>query len=91
MEGCTTSHAAAFSKFEGYELADCGCAAGATCMSDCTAECAAPNTLTTTSPCGVCLLTEASKGTQSTCTTEAGITCLGDTTCQPFLQCANGC
>jgi hypothetical protein len=83
---------AAFTKFEGYELMECGCAAASPCSTQCTAECANPSTLNQNSPCGQCLIGEAAKTTMSTCTLKAGETdCIGDPTCAPFLTCVLGC
>jgi hypothetical protein len=89
---CINNNMAAAQKFEGYELKECACTSGAPCASMCTAECANPSTLSQSSPCGMCLLNEAGKGTSSACTNKAGIQdCLPDSTCAPFVQCIIAC
>jgi hypothetical protein len=84
---------AAYMVFAGYELKECACAnANEPCHAMCTSECATPSTLSLTSTCGQCLLTQAKQGTSSTCTTTAGETdCLPDATCSPFIDCEIGC
>jgi hypothetical protein len=88
---CIANNMAAFKKFEGYELMDCGCASGSACASMCTAECADPSSLTTTSPCGMCLDTQADMGESSSCTVSAGTSCILDSTCSAFVKCAMAC
>jgi hypothetical protein len=78
--------------FEGYQLKECGCQPAAPCANDCTAECADPTKLAQTTPCGMCLLAEAGKGTSSTCTAKAGLSdCLPDPNCKAFVQCVLAC
>jgi hypothetical protein len=88
---CVTAHMAGYLKFQGYELSSCGCAAGAPCSSQCTAECADPASLTTTSPCGICLSTQENMGMGSSCTVSAGTTCFFDATCSAFVMCEQAC
>ncbi len=88
---CVANHPAAYQKFIGYALKECGCTTGAACASMCTGDCAAMM-LSDNDPCSNCLLNEAQKGTGSACTTKAAISdCLPDSTCSPFIQCEISC
>jgi len=92
VKACETSHAAAYAKFIGYELQECGCANAAACVAECTAECANPTTLTGASPCGQCLITQVDMGSSSTCSLRAELTdCESDAVCRPFLTCVQTC
>ena len=104
---CVANHAAGYQKFTGYILKECGCpaagpdggtdagvvvdAGGPPCESECTAQCADPTTLTSTSPCGTCLAQEGAKGTASTCTDKAALVDCTDTECAAFVACALPC
>jgi hypothetical protein len=91
LQMCETSNVTAYETFVGFELKDCGCMAGGSCASVCTAACADPSTLTGTSPCGMCLTSQTLDEMGSACTTTAGETCIGDTQCAPFVECALAC
>ena len=86
---CANSNMTAFKKFLGYQLQTCGCAAAAPCAATCTSDCAMPSMLLAdeTDPCGTCLGSQG--GTP--CTTSAGETCVSDSSCSPFVQCAIAC
>jgi hypothetical protein len=88
---CETDNVVAYETFVGYELKDCGCAAGTPCAGLCTAECADPSTLTATSPCGMCLESQTLKAMSSPCTVNAGTTCIGDPKCASFVSCGLAC
>ena len=88
---CRASNMAAYVVFAGYELNSCGCGIGSPCESVCTMECANPSTLTLASACGSCLNDTASEGSNSTCTVAAGITCVTDSACGPFVACEMKC
>ena len=90
---CTTMHPAAFTKFEGYELKECGCSVSAPCAAMCSpADCMATMLSQVSQACQTCLMTEAGKGAASQCTTKAVTNdCSGDATCKPFSDCAICC
>jgi hypothetical protein len=88
---CITMNMAAFEMFEGDELKSCGCKASSPCISMCSAECKDPSTLTMTSPCGACLLTQENMGKGSSCTVGASIACFTNSACSPFVSCEEKC
>lgn len=90
-QNCINNNMAGYTKFAGYQLQNCGCASGSVCTAMCTAECMNPSTLTMNSPCGTCIFNEANKGAASACTVTAGVACLGDSTCSPFVTCEQAC
>jgi hypothetical protein len=88
QEACVTNNMAAFEVFEGLILKDCGCAKAAPCATDCTSSCP---TGPADSACKACLLAQEDMEMGSSCTTKAGISCLTDSTCAPFVACAEKC
>jgi len=87
---CGANNPAGFQKFAGYDLAQCGCAAGAPCATQCNNECTNPGS-TIGGTCGACLTTEASKRSGSACSTSAATMCEADATCKPYADCLSGC
>jgi len=90
-QACETSEMAGFDKFVGDALAACACAAGSPCNADCTAECADASTLMMGSACAACLRTQIGTSPRPVCVTTAGTLCFGDSTCDSFLSCVQGC
>jgi hypothetical protein len=90
LAGCAASNPAAYQRFQGYELKECGCAgASAPCASSCTAACAG---MPLGAPCRQCLLAQEDMATASACTVTAALNdCNQDATCAPFVSCALQC
>jgi hypothetical protein len=89
QQNCITTNSAAYAKFQGYLLADCGCASGAPCATDCASACGDGGT--PSSACTSCVTTQEMMGSTSTCTTAAGTSCVSDTTCSAFVSCELTC
>ena len=90
-QGCEAKDMAGFDAFVGDVLAACACVASAPCSADCTAECADASTLAMGSTCAVCLRTQIATSPRPVCVTTAGSLCFGDSTCDSFLDCVQGC
>jgi hypothetical protein len=88
---CESNEVAGFDKFVEDVLATCACAAGSPCNADCTAECADASTLKMGSTCATCLRTQIQMSPRPVCVTTAGTLCFGDSTCDSFLNCIQGC
>ncbi len=88
---CETSNPAAFAKFEGYILKDCGCTTGATCYSACeSTTCADAGAGDAGAACTSCL--EQAAASENSCAlTALTVDCTADTTCKPFATCIEGC
>lgn len=91
LDACEANNPAAYVLFAGYELTNCACQAGAPCAGACTAECANPTTLTSTSTCGVCLAAQEAMAANSSCIVTAAETCFGNAACSPLLTCGEAC
>ena len=93
QQACALKFPAGEQRFLTDELKECGCAVPpAPCAGACAGTCANPSTFTLGSPCGMCLVAEAAKGTSSACTVKAASAdCQADTVCQPYLQCVLPC
>jgi hypothetical protein len=91
IEKCLADHPDGFKKFSGLMLKECGCATGQPCADKCKNNCPDKVPMDTMDPCGGCLTGEAAKGQSSPCTLKAGLACLGDTACKPFVDCAQAC
>ena len=62
------------------------------CKSMCTAaDCMATMMSQVSMACTTCLEAQAMMEMNSACTTMAGETCIGDTTCSAFVTCEIGC
>jgi|HubBroStandDraft_2_1064218.scaffolds.fasta_scaffold590727_2 hypothetical protein len=93
VKACQTEYAAAYTVFSGYELTNCGCAAGSDCNTECAASCTGgmPNMTAPSKMCKQCLTLDAVQGGSSTCTAASEATCEADPTCAPFVTCAKPC
>jgi hypothetical protein len=91
QQTCEATNMAGFDKFVGDALSVCACAAGSPCNADCTAECADASTLMMGSTCATCLRTQIGTSPHPVCVTTAGTLCFGDSTCDSFLSCVQGC
>jgi len=87
LDTCVRGHLAAYQKFLGYQLTDCGCTANGGCYDAChEATTAAPGT-----PCGMCLAAQTAEDLSSTCTLTAAEDCSNDPSCTAFQACAGAC
>ncbi len=91
QQACETSDMEGFDKFVVDALDSCACAAGSPCSADCTAECADASSLRMGSTCATCLRTQIGTSPRPVCVTTAGTLCFGDSTCDSFLSCVQGC
>ena len=91
QQTCEANDMAGFDKFVEDVLATCACVAGSACNADCTAECADASTLMMGSTCAACLRTQTGTSPHPMRVTTAGTLCFGDSTCDSFLSCVQGC
>lgn len=91
QQTCESNDMAGFDKFVEDVLATCACVAAAPCNADCTAECADASTLMMGSTCALCLRMQIDTSPRPVCVTTAGTLCFGDSTCDSFLSCVQGC
>jgi len=84
---CVRANLAAYQKFLGYQLTDCGCTSDGACYDAChDATSADPGTA-----CGTCLAAQTAEDLNSTCTLAAAGDCTDDPSCTAFQQCAGAC
>jgi len=84
---CMTATPAAYEKFVGYQLTDCGCTADGECYSAChTATSSDPS-----SACGMCLAAQTAEALSSTCTLTAAMDCSNDPDCTAYQACVGAC
>jgi hypothetical protein len=91
QQTCEANDMAGFDKFVEDVLATCACVAGSACNADCVTECADASTLTMGSTCAACLRMQTGASPRPVCVTTAGTLCFGDSTCDSFLACVQGC
>jgi hypothetical protein len=87
VDTCIAANPAAYQKFLGYQLTDCGCTADG----DCYAACHDSATRAPTSACGMCLVAQSKEGLSSTCTLSAAGDCSNDPACTTYQACAGMC
>jgi hypothetical protein len=87
LDTCVASNPAAYQKFLGYQLNDCGCTANGACYSACHDS----ETAAATSPCGMCLAAQTAEDLNSTCTLTAALDCSNDKACTAYQACAGAC
>jgi hypothetical protein len=87
MHLCIWQNPAAYERFVGYQLTECGCTANGACY----AACRTSTTLAGTSACGTCLASQVAEGLASECTLAAAADCSNDPACTAFQMCAGMC
>jgi hypothetical protein len=84
---CMTATPAAYEKFLGHQLSDCGCTANGACY----AACHDATSSEPTSACGSCIAAQTAEGLSSTCTLTAAEDCSNDPDCTAYQACAGAC
>jgi hypothetical protein len=87
MDGCLLATPAAYQKFLGYQVTECGCAADGPCYDTCHTS----TTFAAASACGQCLTAQTKEGLSSTCTLAAAVDCSNDPGCTAYQACAGMC
>jgi hypothetical protein len=87
MDTCLNANPAAYQKFLGYQVTECGCAADGSCYDACHTS----TTTAATSTCGQCLAAQSKEGLTSTCTLAAAVDCSNDPHCTAYQACAGMC